>query len=439
MTRASRLLISALAFAALSPLSAQGLLQPGVFSSPLRAFSDVEKAEFAVGAQMFQRDWVFEKAGFPWENAEGDAGPPGAGPVYNKVSCIACHAGNGRGAAPAEGKAIDSMVVRLSIAGRGAHNAPQPHPVYGGQLNPAGAPGVPGEGEALLHYATELATLADGATVELRKPRIEFRGLAYGPIEPTTKISVRNAPPVAGLGQLAKVPEQALRDIAAQNGGRLNHVWDREANRLVVGRFGWKANQPSVAQQAANAFAEDMGVTSRLFPTENCTGAQTACLVRATQDVFTELPDAQFEAVTFYLDNLAPPPRRNADKPEALAGAAVFRTIGCSQCHREKLPIAGGDEIAAYTDLALHDMGAGLADGRPDYEAGPRDWRTPPLWGLGASAETAGGLQLLHDGRARSFAEAILWHGGQARPAAEAFRALTKSQREALDAFLASL
>ena len=313
---------------------------------------------------------MFEKVGFPWQGSGNDDKPSGAGPLFSRLSCVACHAGNGRGVPAGEGEPAASMVVRLSISGRGEHGAPRPHPVYGDQLNPAGVPGVPGEGDAVLHYAIKRQTLADGATVELRKPSVEFRNLAYGPIDPATQISLRNAPPVAGLGLLARVPEQALREIAAQNGGRLNHVWDRSANRRVVGRFGWKANQPSLAQQAANAFAEDMGVTSRLFPTANCTGAETACLVRAAQDVFTELPDAELAAVVFYLDNLAPPPRRDADSPLAQKGAALFKTIGCSQCHREKLPIAGGGEIAPYTDLALHDLGEGLADGRTGLRGG---------------------------------------------------------------------
>jgi CxxC motif-containing protein (DUF1111 family) len=412
--------------------------ETGPFATPLRVFSAVEQTKFNAGFALFRDAWVVEKVG--WISnplvASTDTGLPGIGPLYNQNACSACHVGNARGAAPAEGEAIRLMVVRLSVDGTSEHGGPRPHPVYGGQLNPQGIAGVPGEGDAVLHYETRPVTLAGGESVELRAPKIAFRGLNYGPIAPDTKISVRNAPPVAGLGLLAQVPENALRDIAKQNGGKLNHVWDLETGKTVLGRFGWKANQPSIAQQMANAFSEDMGVNSRLFPRENCTGAQTACLIKTAESVFTELPEREFESVVFYLANLAPPPRREADTLQARAGAKVFAQLGCGQCHREKLPLANGGAIAPYTDLALHDMGGGLADGRPDYEAGPRDWRTPPLWGLGSASENA---QFLHDGRARSFAEAILWHGGQAEHAAKAYQALPKPQRDDLGAFLNSL
>jgi CxxC motif-containing protein (DUF1111 family) len=402
------------------------------FSRPLKKMEGADKAKFALGESLFQHAWVFSPS-------SDDNEFPGLGPLYNRLSCIGCHVKNGRGAAPGDGEAMRSMLVRLSVAGQGAHGGPNPHPVYGGQFNPDGGPDVPGEGDALLRYTTRSVALDDGERIELRVPRLEFRGLAYGPLDATTMTSVRNASPVGGLGLLAQVPDGALSEIAAESGGRLNHVWDIEAGKTVVGRFGWKANQPSLAQQMANAFVEDMGVTSRLFMAENCTPAQTACRARAAQEKAPELSDAQFEAIAFYLANLAPPPRRNAGDPLVRDGADIFARIGCGRCHREKLPLAGGGEIAPYTDLALHDMGEGLADGRPDFEAGPRDWRTAPLWGVGLAGAIGDAANFLHDGRARSFAEAILWHGGEAQASSDAFRALSKGQRDALSAFLSSL
>jgi CxxC motif-containing protein (DUF1111 family) len=402
------------------------------FSTPSRKMEGADKVKFALGATLFQRAWIFSPSA-------DDNEFPGLGPLYNRLSCIGCHVKNGRGAAPGDGEPLRSMLVRLSVEGQDAHGGPQPHPAYGGQFNPEGGPDVAGEGDVVLHYTTRVETLSDGEPVELRAPHLEFRGLAYGPIDAATKTSLRNAPPVAGLGLLAQVPEGALNEIVAQNGGRLNHVWDVDARKKALGRFGWKANQPSIAQQMANAFVEDMGITSRLFMTENCTPAQTACLARAAQERAPELNDEQFEAIAFYLANLAPPPRRGAQEPLSREGAEIFARIGCGRCHRETLPLADGGEIAPYTDLALHDMGDGLADNRPDFEAGPRDWRTPPLWGLGLAGAVGDSANFLHDGRARSFAEAILWHGGEAEAAANAFRALPKAQREALIAFLSSL
>ncbi len=401
-------------------------------TTPSQKFEGGDKASFAMGASLFQHAWVFSPS-------VDEGAFPGLGPLYNRLSCIACHVKNGRGAAPRDGEPVRSMVVRLSVQGRNAHGGAAPHPVYGGQLNPEGAPGVPGEGDALLFYRADSVTLDDGEKIDLRAPRLEFRGLAYGPIEATTEISVRNAPPVIGLGLLAQVPESVLRDIAAKNGGRLNHVWDIAAQRVAIGRFGWKANQPSVTQQVANAFVEDLGVTSRLFPDANCTSAQKACRERAAQEKPQELTDEQLEAIDFYLTHLAPPPRRAADSASVRAGAEIFGLIGCAACHREKLPLENGRTIQPFTDLALHDMGEGLADGRPDFEAGPRDWRTAPLWGLGLAGAIGDTANFLHDGRARTFAEAILWHGGEAAAAARAYRALSRVQRETLHAFLSSL
>ena len=415
-----------------SPSYGQAFPYGQAFSTPLKKLEGADRAKFARGSTLFQRAWIFSPSADENEF-------PGLGPLYNRLSCIACHVKNGRGAATREGEPIRSMVLRLSVEGQDAHGGPRPHPAYGGQLNPEGGPDVPGEGDAILHYTMRVETLPDDEKVELRAPHVEFRGLAYGPIDPATKTSLRNAPPVAGLGLLAQVPEIALNEIVASNGGRLNHVWDIEANKLVIGRFGWKANQPTIAQQMANAFVEDMGITSRLFMTENCMPAQTACLARAAQEKAPELDDAQFDALAFYLANLAAPPRREANEQRVGEGEKIFRQIGCGQCHRESLPLAGGGEIAPYTDLALHDMGDGLADGRPDFEAGPRDWRTPPLWGLGLAGAIGDAANFLHDGRARSFTEAILWHGGEAEAPATAFRALTRAQREALIAFLSSL
>ena len=222
--------------------------------------------------------------------------------------------------------------------------------------------------------------------------------------------------------------------------------WARAAaGRQALGRFGLKANQPNLRQQIANAFAEDIGISSRLFPEPNCTAVQSECRAAAGAEI--ELSDARLEASLAYMRGLAVPARRNTDDPRVARGEVLFRAIGCAACHRETMklgevsfaPWLSGTEIHPYSDLSLHDMGEGLADGREDFEAGPRDWRTPPLWGLGLAGRYGTPADFLHDGRARSVTEAILWHGGEAQAAAEGFRGLTREERDALLAFLGSL
>jgi len=214
-----------------------------------------------------------------------------------------------------------------------------------------------------------------------------------------------------------------------------------------MGRFGLKANQPSLKHQIANAFAEDIGISSSLFPGENCMPAEVACLEAAKGAPRAELTDAQLAEMLDYIRALAPPARREMDDARIKQGEALFAAIGCAACHREtlslgafaSLPALAGARIHPYTDLLLHDMGDDLADGRADFLAGPRDWRTPPLWGLDLAGKFGDAPNFLHDGRARGVPEAILWHGGEAQPAAEAFRKLGRAEREALLTFLNSL
>jgi CxxC motif-containing protein (DUF1111 family) len=213
-----------------------------------------------------------------------------------------------------------------------------------------------------------------------------------------------------------------------------------------VGRFGWKANQPTIEQQVAGAFLGDMGLTTPLFGVQQCSPAQEACIA-APDGGAPEVDESKVARITFYLHTLAVPARRDVDDPTVLRGRALFESTGCASCHTarhrtgelEGYPWLSDQEIWPYTDLLLHDMGDGLADGRPDYAADGREWRTPPLWGIGLVETVSGHELLLHDGRARGLAEAILWHGGEAEASREAFRAMELADREALLAFLRSL
>jgi CxxC motif-containing protein (DUF1111 family) len=405
------------------------------FSQPLPGLEAEQSLAFRRGASLFRQAWLIGPS-------EDHPELVGLGPLYNRLSCIACHVKNGRGAAPdAENGLARHMVVRLSVEGSGAHGGPRAHPAYGAQLNPEGVSGVAGEGRAVVAYDDETVVLEDGERVTLHRPKLAFRHLAYGDIGADVLTSVRNAPPVFGLGLLEAVPEAEI--LAGK--GKPNYVFDLEAHGLRLGRFGLKANQPTLKQQIANAFAEDIGVTSSLFPQENCASNQTDCLIAGAKK--PDLSDAQLGVVTTYIRSLAIPARRGEDNPSIIAGEAQFRALGCASCHRETLTVGDfaeapwlkGADIHPYTDLLLHDMGDGLADGRADFDAGPRDWRTPPLWGLGLAGKGGDGAHYLHDARARTLTEAILWHGGEAQSSAEAFRRLAKQERDALLAFLDSL
>jgi CxxC motif-containing protein (DUF1111 family) len=334
------------------------------------------------------------------------------------------------------------MLLRLSVAGK-------PHPVYGDQLQHQGVLGrVPGEGEAFVIWKESSIVLGDGEVVGLRRPEFRLAGLNYGPIGVATKLSPRLAPPLAGLGLLEAVPPSQLEQLARDqrvNGveGRVNRVPDVQTGARADGRFGLKAGQPSLRQQIAAAAHADIGLTSALFPAEDCTAAQRECSL-FPRAAGPELSPEQLDALELYLRLLAPP-RGDRVAPEAAEGEVLFRRAGCDTCHvpalrtgaHAALPQLAGQAVQAYTDLMLHDLGAALADGAPEFAAGPREWRTPPLWGLG---QTAPGQHrsLLHDGRARSVTEAILWHGGQAHASRQAYRRMSAAQRRALAAFVES-
>ncbi|NTV70377.1 MAG: thiol oxidoreductase [Azonexaceae bacterium] len=413
------------------------------YTHPLPGLADSDRETFFRGRGLFRQSWVV---------APAEDRAAGLGPLYNRLSCISCHQKNGRGRSPdGPDERMLSMLVRLSVPGKAADGGPKAHPAYGGQLNEEGIAGVPGEGRAALSWVeTKPITLAGGEKVSFRRPQIRFVELAYGPMGKVLT-SPRIGQPVYGLGLLEAVPDATLLTMAAENKadgvrGRVNRVWDAAAKQTVIGRFGFKSNQPNLRQQIAGAMVGDLGITSTLFPDENCTPAQKACQ-KAPSAGHPELSDADLDAMEFYLANIAPPSRRNADDPQVRAGERQFASLGCASCHRPELqtgpnqrfPLTANQRIAPYTDLLIHDMGQGLADGRPDFQATGREWRTPPLWGIGLVPLVNEHSQFLHDGRARNLQEAILWHGGEARTARQRYVATKPEARKALLAFLESL
>ncbi len=414
------------------------------YTQPLPGLTFEQHGDFAVGNSFDGDDWVIA----PSSTAQRD----GLGPLYNATSCSSCHARDGRGQPPPDGMEMLSMLVRLSVPGTDAHGGPLGEPSYGTQFQPRSIPGVPSEGSTRLTWEETPGTYADGSAFSLRAPHLAFSTLGYGPMQADTMFSVRVATPQFGLGLLEAVSEADVLANADEGdanhdgiSGRPNRVWDSIAGVLALGRFGWKANQPSLRQQTAAAMLGDIGLSSSIDPDQSCTHVETAC-ASAPDGGSPELTDTILDLLVFYGQTLAVPARRSVGDPAVVRGRALFRDAGCAECHvpsfttgASDLPALSHQHIWPYTDLLLHDMGDGLADHRPDYEASGSEWRTPPLWGIGLSMTVNRHDLLLHDGRARGFEEAILWHGGEAEAAREAFRSMSADDRSALVRFLRSL
>ncbi len=424
------------------------------FSQPLPGLTVAERRAFFVGNAFFNDPWVTAPS--------STAGRDGLGPTFNATSCAGCHFKDGRGA-PATEDDPDrvGLLVRLSVVDeRGAY---APHPVYGDQLQDHAILGVPPEGTIEIAWDEVDGRYGDGTAYTLLRPRFTFRDLAFGPLgdvvgeaggAATLAISPRTAPATFGLGLLEAVPEADLvarADPDDRDGdgisGRPNRVPDARTGAMVLGRFGWKAGQPTIEQQSAAAFLGDIGITSSLHPAANCPPAQVDCRA-APGGGSPEVDDAKLARIVLYDQTLAVPAPRDVDDPEVALGAALFATARCDACHVPSMRTGPRSTVAVdaladqpfapYTDLLLHDMGAGLADDRPEQGATGTEWRTAPLWGVGLIPTVNGHDRLLHDGRARGIAEAVLWHGGEAEGARERFRGMARDERDALVAFVAS-
>ncbi|WP_053269797.1 di-heme oxidoreductase family protein [Pseudomonas chlororaphis] len=426
------------------------------FSMPSANLSPTRRLDFSVGNSFFRSPWVIA----PSTTTARD----GLGPLFNTNGCQNCHIKDGRGHPPTpDSDNAVSMLVRLSIPNEPAYAKVieqlgiVPEPVYGGQFQDMAVPGIAPEGKVRVEYEPLTVRFKDGSEVELRKPKLQITQLGYGPMHPDTRFSARVAPPMIGLGLLEAIPEAAILANAqaqakAGNGiaGRSNRVWDDAQQKTVLGRFGWKAGQPNLNQQNVHAFSGDMGLTTSLRPFDDCTDAQTACKQAPNgngPDGEPEVSDNILRLVLFYSRNLGVPARRDVGSPQVLAGKNLFYQAGCQSCHTPQFttavdaaePELANQVIRPYSDLLLHDMGEGLADNRSEFQAGGRDWRTPPLWGIGLTQTVSGHTQFLHDGRARNLLEAVLWHGGEARAAQQQVLSFNAEQRAALLAFLNSL
>lgn len=421
------------------------------FSLPSANMPLMQKLDFSVGNSFFRNPWVTAPASTDARD--------GLGPLFNTNGCQNCHIKDGRGHAPngPEDSAV-SLLLRLSIPesnllAKAIQQGVLPEPNYGDQLQDFAIAGVKPEGRIHIEYTPIKKILAGGQTVMLRKPIVSIIDLAYGKLHQQVQMSARIASPMIGLGLLEAIAEDDILALADpddndNNGisGRANLVWDISRQSLALGRFGWKAGQPSVTQQNAAAFDGDLGITSSLFLKDHCTERQVECL-NSPNGGKPELSDKILDLVSFYTRNLAVPARRNYDDNDVQQGEKLFREIGCASCHKPQSQTAAdypltwlaNQTIYPYTDLLLHDMGVGLADNRPEFMANGQEWRTPPLWGIGLAKTVNKEASFLHDGRARSLTEAILWHGGEAEKSQSIFALLPSQQRSMLIDFLNSL
>ena len=409
-----------------------GLSAPGITSEERRAFS--------VGNSFFRDNWVAAPA--------STEGRDGLGPLFNANSCSACHADDGRGRPPlARGEVGLGLVVFVSP--RDADGAP--HPLYGKQLQDQGISGVAPEAEIVLRAVPVPGAYPDGTKFELARWETSFERPAYGPLG-EVRTSLRIGPQVIGGGLLEAVPDAAIAaraDPEDRDGdgisGRTHMVAGADGNRRV-GKFGWKASQPTLDGQVMAALHEDMGITNDAHPAESLSAGERAA-VTAPSGGSPEADAHKVGRIAHYCRVLAVPMQRDAAAPTVERGRRLFTDAGCTACHVPTLSTGDASPVALlrnatfhpYTDLLLHDMGEGLADDRRDGDATGREWRTPPLWGIGLVETVNGHTRFLHDGRARNLEEAVLWHGGEAQRSRDRFMAMPAADRKALLAFLESL
>lgn len=446
----------------------QGGAGTAVGADDLKAFTHFEPTlgdkdieRFKLGNALFKKLWVSA----PTSTLASD----GLGPLFNARSCESCHLREGRGHPPENGERSQSFFFRLARAPRTPDEQKQlsdyqvlnfPDPVYGAQFQDLAVPGLASEGTASVSYSEQQVVLAGGDRVSLRVPHYAAKDLNYGPLDPSTTLSPRIAQQMPGMGLLEAIPDAEILANADPNdknhdgiAGKANRVRDPQTGKLMLGRFGWKAQNPTVRDQAAAAFSGDIGISTpdRPNPYGDCSKAETACLKmpNGVQKKLgdTEAPDPILELVTFYAENVAVPERRDESDPAVLSGKALFYKSGCTACHTPKFVTSRDVDakqhqfqlIWPYSDLLLHDMGEGLADGQQVGDASGRDWRTPPLWGIGLTKIVNGQEAYLHDGRARTLEEAILWHGGEAQASRDLYMNLKREDRQSLLRFLESL
>ncbi|TMO55615.1 di-heme oxidoredictase family protein [Pseudoalteromonas phenolica] len=428
---------------------ATGRLNYRSFVEPAKNIPRMEQLDFWDGFSFFRDPWVAS----PSITRDRD----GLGPLFNARSCKTCHADGGRGRPSKHGEIAEpALLFRFLQA-----NASKGDSRYGGQLQPLAirlsheklTKPVQGEAQVRVFYEEITGHFADGETYTLRKPRYEIENLAYGPLDKGTYLSARYAPAVYGMGLLDAIQEKDLLNLEDINdankdgiSGKYNQVIDAVSGKKRIGRFGFKGLHSTLEQQVAGAFVNDIGITNPIFKDETCLVHQVACKQAGSVDPehVLDIPEKLHDLTVYMSQLIAPPPARDLQSSKSKQGQTLFYKLQCQQCHTPsfttdtsyQVKALAGQTIWPYTDLALHDMGEGLADKGVENLASGSEWRTPPLWGIGLQHRVQGFSAFLHDGRARTIEEAVLWHGGEAQPHQQKFKSLTKQQRAALLYFL---
>lgn len=407
---------------------------------------------FVLGRRLAHTEFTDGRHDESDENGHFDEMIGKAGPYFINGSCVMCHNRNGRAPVAAVAEPLTKWVFKVADADG------KPVPDIGHVLQPQHANGgASGEGNVSITSFTE--------TNGLRKPNFTFeRGTP-------AQFSARIAPQLVGMGLLEAIPESAIlalvdEDDANGDGisGRAQRVLDPETNQWRLGRFGYKATAASVRHQVAIALNTDMGVMTSVMPSPDCGSAQSGC----GNTSGSELSETHLHHLVKYIQLLGVRSQRDYQDANVIRGKKLFSDVGCAACHVETfttsvyapLSEVRNQVIHPYTDLLLHDMGPGLADNLREGEASGSEWRTPPLWGIGLSPCVTGGVvgsrggsadgvdgdekcnpsaNYLHDGRARTLHEAIMWHGGEGQASAQAYSNLGQSDRTALIKFLESL
>jgi CxxC motif-containing protein (DUF1111 family) len=401
---------------------------------------------FFVGNSLFRQNWVSSPA--------STTARDGLGPTFNARACSACHNKDGRGSPLEPGQAFSSgFLMRISTAGTDDFGGPKHVPNYGSQIQDRANIGVPFEAKVALTYTFINGAFEDGETYQLRKPNYTIMQEQFGSLQGVLT-SPRVGQQVIGLGLVDALSSEDILSNADEFdrdndgiSGKANYVWNHTTHQNELGKFGWKANQPTLRQQVADAFSGDMGLTTSIFPDINCPSPQLDCN-DAPNGGIPEVPDNSLNNVLIYTSSLSVPIRRNYEDEDVLKGKQLFRDLKCTSCHTSVFKTSNAYSfntllenvtIRPFSDFLLHDMGDALADNRPDFLATGKEWRTQPLWGIGMIQEVNGHSFLLHDGRARNAEEAILWHGGEAEESKNTYKKITKKERQHVLAFINSL
>ncbi|WP_298753697.1 di-heme oxidoredictase family protein [uncultured Arcobacter sp.] len=400
-----------------------------------------EYDKFMLGRSFFTIPWV--------EAPSATTARDGLGPLFNANTCIGCHPNNARGTLYSKSnRASKSLIPKLSIDSNNTNLHQSilenqgliPEPIYGEQIAISSINDVPYEAKVNIDFE-KIKLYFDDEEHFIYKPKYTLTNLNYGSLHKTTNITYRLAPTLYGMGLIDEIDENSILENVDENdsnndgiSGKANFVYSKITQKKELGRYTYKASVAFLKEQVANAAFNDMGLSTSLNQGENCTEFQIECNEAPKARDEIDITDERLDAITYYLKNLPsyePTKSKSFDK-----GIKIFSQTACTSCHVPSLKSKKGKNIYTFSDLLLHDMGKGLSDGRVEFQAQRNEFRTAPLWGFKTEKKE---YRLLHDGRAKTFEEAILWHGGEANRAKENYIALNKKDKKLLIEFLKGL